>query len=260
MATLRLTLIGGPTALIEVNGFRFVTDPTFDAPGEYQLPHVKLVKTVGPALQAAEIGKVDAILLSHDQHSDNLDNTGRSFLPTADRVLTTVAGAKRLAGNAEGMAPWESRIVSSPDGRRLTVTATPARHGPAGIEPMSGEVTGFVLTFTDPGLRPIYITGDTVWYEGVAEVARRFGAGVVMPFAGAAQTRGPFHLTMDVNDAIETACAFPDALIVPLHWNGWQHFTQSGDDLKVSFNTLGFGTRLLMLEPGISTEVPLKTD
>jgi len=92
MTTLRLTLIGGPTALIEVDGFRFVTDPTFDPPGEYQLPHVKLVKTVGPALRAA---------------------------------------------------------------------------------------------------------------------------------------------------------------------NGWQHFTQSGDDLRASFNALGFGARLLMLEPGISTEVPL---
>ena len=45
MAILRLTLIGGPTALIEVDGFRLVTDPTFDPPGEYQLPHVKLIKT-----------------------------------------------------------------------------------------------------------------------------------------------------------------------------------------------------------------------
>jgi hypothetical protein len=51
----------------------------------------------------------------------------------------------------------------------------------------------------------------------VAEVARRFKAGVVLPFAGAAQTRGPFHLTMDTNDTIETARAFPDAVIVPLH-------------------------------------------
>jgi hypothetical protein len=33
-----ITLIGGPTALIEANGFRLLTDPTFDPPGEYQLP------------------------------------------------------------------------------------------------------------------------------------------------------------------------------------------------------------------------------
>lgn len=31
-----IALIGGPTALIEANGFRLLTDPTFDPPGEYQ--------------------------------------------------------------------------------------------------------------------------------------------------------------------------------------------------------------------------------
>jgi hypothetical protein len=31
--TLSITLIGGPTALIEVDGFRLLTDPTLDAPG-----------------------------------------------------------------------------------------------------------------------------------------------------------------------------------------------------------------------------------
>src|SRR5437588_10201291 len=78
--TLSITLIGGPTALIEVDGFRLLTDPTFDAPGAYQLPHVKLEKLTGPALAAKDIGEVDAVLLSHDQYSDNLDHSGREFL------------------------------------------------------------------------------------------------------------------------------------------------------------------------------------
>jgi hypothetical protein len=34
MTALTLTLIDGPTVLIEADGFRVVTDPTFDAPGE----------------------------------------------------------------------------------------------------------------------------------------------------------------------------------------------------------------------------------
>ena len=129
-------------------------------------------------------------------------------------------------------------------GAKLTITATPARHGPAGIEPMSGDVIGFVLTFEDVSMPPIYITGDTVWYDGVAEVARRFRAGVVLLFAGAAQTRGPFHLTMDTNDAIETAHAFPDAVIVPVHRVGWAHLTQSSPDLENAFNALGLRSRL----------------
>src|ERR1700761_762376 len=234
--SLSITLIGGPTALIEIDGFRLLTDPTFDEPGSYQLPHVKLEKLEGPAIGADAVGEIDAVLLSHDQHSDNLDNSGKDFLRQAKRVLTTEAGAKRLGRHAEGFAPWASTELKGKSGRALTITATPARHGPAGIEPLSGDVVGFVLAPKDGC--PIYISGDTVWYDGVAEVAQRFKAGLVMPFAGAAQTRGPFHLTMDTNDTIETARAFPDAMIVPLHTDGWAHFKQNARDLRASFDTL----------------------
>jgi L-ascorbate metabolism protein UlaG (beta-lactamase superfamily) len=252
--TLSITLIGGPTALIEIDGFRLLTDPTFDQPGAYQLPHVKLEKLAGPALGADKIGEIDAVLLSHDQHSDNLDHSGKDFLGRAKRVLTTEAGAKRLGHHAEGFAPWGVTELSK-NGKSITVTATPARHGPAGIEPLSGDVIGFVLN--PKGSAPIYISGDTVWYDGVAEVARRFKARVVLPFAGAAQTRGPFHLTMDTNDTIETARAFPDAVIVPVHTDGWAHFRQNAQDLRASFDTLGFGTRLKLLEPGVPTVIEL---
>jgi L-ascorbate metabolism protein UlaG (beta-lactamase superfamily) len=250
--TLSITLIGGPTALIEIDGFRLLTDPTFDGPGAYQLPHVKLEKLAGPALGADKIGEIDAVLLSHDQHSDNLDNSGKDFLARAKRVLTTEAGAKRLGNHVEGFAPWATTQLRK-NGKSLTVTATPARHGPAGIEPLSGDVIGFVLS--PNGSAPIYISGDTVYYDGVAEVARRFKARVVLPFAGAAQTRGPFHLTMDTNDTVETARAFPDAVIVPVHTDGWAHFRQSAQDLRATFDALGFGRRLKLLEPGVATAI-----
>lgn len=253
--TLSITLIGGPTALIEIDGFRLLTDPTFDAPGAYQLPHVKLEKLAGPALSAEAVGSVDAVLLSHDQHSDNLDHSGREYLASAGRVLTTEVGAKRLGGKVEGFAPWASTELRGRNGQTLTITATPARHGPAGIEPLAGDVIGFVVSSSKPGSRPVYISGDTVWYDGVAEVARRFKAGVVLPFAGAAQTRGPFHITMDTNDTIETARAFPDAVIVPVHTDGWAHFRQGSADLRATFDTLGFGSRLRILEPGVATVI-----
>ncbi len=70
-----------------------------------------------------------------------------------------------------------------------------------------------------------------------------------------AKTRGPFHLTMDVNDAIETAHAFPDAVIVPVHCDGWAHFTQSRDDIKKSFDTFGLASRLRLLEPGVGAVI-----
>src|SRR5262249_61091184 len=97
-SSLTITLIGGPTALIEFGGFRLLTDPTFGGPGEYRLPHVTLKKTSRPAVTADQGGVVDAVLLRHDQHADNLDNAGRACLQGAARVLPTLARAHRVGG------------------------------------------------------------------------------------------------------------------------------------------------------------------
>ena len=56
---------------------------------------------------------------------------------------------------------------------------------------------------------------------------------------------------MNANDAIEAAAAFAGAAIVPIHTDGWAHFTESGDDLEKAFRALGHGERLRRLQPGV---------
>ena len=170
--------------------------------------------------------------------------SGRAFLQNAKRVLTTKAAAGRLEGAARGLRPWETAEILHENGGALEITATPARHGPIGIEPLSGDVVGFVVSSETHAFEPLYITGDTVWFDGVAEVQRRFEPRLVLLFCGAAQTRGKFNLTMNANDAIEAAAAFAGAEIVPIHTDGWAHFTESGDDLEKAFRSLGHGERL----------------
>ena len=221
--SIKLTLIGGPTVLIEIGGLRLLTDPTFDPPGLYREAPVRFEKTSGPALSVTEIGRLDAVLLSHDHHYDNLDSAGRAMLPSVGTVFTTNAGAKRLAGNARGLAPLETTTLESASGEKLMITATPARHGAVGVEPISGDVIGFALGREKPG-DLLYVTGDTVWYEGTAEVARLFSPKAVVLFTGAAEPRGRFHITMGSEDALEAAQAFPDALLVAAHNEGWVHF------------------------------------
>jgi L-ascorbate metabolism protein UlaG (beta-lactamase superfamily) len=248
---LQVTYIGGPTALLELGGVRLLTDPTFDpSDSEYRTPVYVLRKTQGPALSPEAVGTVDVVLLSHDHHFDNLDRAGRRMLATAGRVLTTTAGADRLGGNAVGLAPWQSHDVPTPDGRMLRITATPARHGPADGD--RGPVIGFVLAFTDQPARAVYVSGDTVWYEGVAEVGRRFTLAVALLFTGAARLRevGPAHLTLTASEAVTVARTFPEALIVPLHFEGWEHFSESRAEIEHAFAAAGLSHRLRWPIPG----------
>jgi L-ascorbate metabolism protein UlaG (beta-lactamase superfamily) len=85
--TVRLTHVGGPTVLIEAAGRRLLTDPTFDPPGRrYAFGWgTSSRKLAGPAMEAGALGPLDAVLLTHDRHDDNLDAAGRALLPEAGR-------------------------------------------------------------------------------------------------------------------------------------------------------------------------------
>ncbi len=248
---LTLTYVGGPTALLQLGWLRLLTDPTFDPAGqEYRPAGYTLRKTAGPALSPEALGRVDIVLLSHDHHFDNLDVAGRNFLSSAGRVLTTPAGAEALGGNAFGLSPWQSISVATPEGRVLRVTATPAQHGPAGHE--RGPVTGFALAFRDAPESVVYVSGDTVWHEGLAQVARRFRVRTAVLFMGAARVpeAGPWHLTLTAEEGVKAAAAFPEAAIVPLHYEGWAHFTESREAIARAFAEAGLEERVCWGEPG----------
>ncbi len=254
MTSLKVTVIGGPTALIEIGGLRLLTDPTFDAPGEYPIGERALVKTRGPALAAGQVGPLDAVLLSHDQHPDNLDASGRELLPSVPLVLTTVSGASRL--DATALAPWRAVTIPRPDGRTLRVTGVPALHGPAGTEDVTGEVTGFVLS--GEGVPTVYVSGDNASLDVVRDVAAHCPPiDVALLFAGAART--PLldaYLTLGSDQAAEAAAILGAPAVVPLHVEGWQHFTEGPDSMRAAFARHDQEKRLVLLAPGESATLP----
>ncbi|MHB1570452.1 MAG: MBL fold metallo-hydrolase [Solirubrobacteraceae bacterium] len=250
---LTLTLVGGPTAILQYAGLRWLTDPALSPPGEYG----GLVKTTRPALGADDLGAIDAVLLSHDHHADNLDPAGREFLPRAARVLTTAAGAERLGGGAVGLQPWESTEIAGPDGQIVTVTALPALHGPEGSEPVTGPVIGFRLA--SQGLDTVYVSGDNASLDVVRQIVERCGRfDVALLFAGAVQLPHRFdgaYLTLSGDHAAEAAKILGVRAAVALHFEGWAHFTQGADALRAAFAGNGVGDLLTVPERGVPVTV-----
>jgi L-ascorbate metabolism protein UlaG (beta-lactamase superfamily) len=252
----RIVYIGGPTAVIEWAGWRFLTDPAFDPAGtSYTTPVYTLRKTMGPAIAADAIGPIDAVLLSHDHHFDNLDHAGRTLVDCSGRVITTTAGAVRLGGNAIGLTPWETVDLVGEGHHHVRVTATPARHGPAGVD--RGPVVGFVLRCPDDPGDGVYISGDTVWFDGVQEVAARCALRTAILFMGAARVTavGHAHLTFTAAEGVLVAQAMPTATIVPLHYEGWEHFSESRAQIEQAFASAGLTSRVHWLEAGVPTDI-----
>ena len=165
----RLTHVGGPTVLVEVGGWRLLTDPTFDPPGRrYSFGWgTASTKVAGPAMAAADLLPIDAVLLSHDHHADNLDDAGRALLAGRRH-----GGHHRRGGAAtrqrrrRGSRPWETTTLSAPGrhddrgdrhpgtaraaaqpaGRRCRRRLRPAVGRPAARRPLDLRATPFCST------------------------------------------------------------------------------------------------------------------
>lgn len=254
-----IRLLGGPTALLEIAGLRILTDPTFDPPGDHPVGSRMLVKTTSPAASLDEIGAVDVVLLSHDQHPDNLDRTGRQMLPNVPVVLTTEDGANRLGGTARHLSAWGQHQVALPDGGLLTIYGAPAQHGPDNTEHLTGQVRGFVLV--TEGMPTLYVSGDNASLRVVQEIADHFGRiDVAVLFAGAARTDlMDGFLTLNGEETARAAEILNVAAVVPVHAEGWGHFTEGTVEIIAAFERHQETERLVVLAPGDAVTFSLDT-
>lgn len=248
-AALEIVHVGGPTVVLRLGGLTVLSDPTFDPPGEYPIGSRSLTKLRGPSVPAAGLGPYDLALVSHDQHPDNLDRAGAELLASIPVVLSTPEAARRLPGIV-GLTPYETVELARPDGDVVSVTAVPARHGPVGCERLTGPVTGFVLA--GEGLPSVYVSGDNAAVELVAEMLGEAGAvDVAILHVGAART--PLidgALTLTNAEAVTVAGLLGEARVIPVHTEGWAHFSEGPEELAQAAETAGLGRRCAQLPVG----------
>jgi len=239
-ASIRARLIGGPTLQFGYAGLNVLTDPTFSPPGEYP-GSIPLFKTTGPAVDAAAVLPLDLVLLSHDQHPDNLDDAGRALLGQVPAVLSTPAAAERIPG-VVGLSPWQTTTIGA-----VEVIAVPALHGPDGAEAVTGFVTGFALRAD--GWPTVYVSGDNASVDLVQQIAERSGPfDVAVLFAGAANVGrfGDIDLTLNARTAVQAARVLGDARIVAVHTDDWEHFSETPARLQRQFERAGLASRLTL--------------
>ncbi|KAH7350050.1 beta-lactamase superfamily domain-containing protein [Plectosphaerella cucumerina] len=263
-SSVSMTFIGTATAILEIDGVKFLTDPFF-SPAKTDFVHetagYRLFNHHDPALTLSELPPIDAILLSHEDHWDNLDDLGRRLLD-GRHVFTTMDGAKQLAPRpgVVGMRPWQENTIVL-GGKTFHITATPAVHTPG------GECTGFILTTESFGRHPdgrpnaIYFTGDTVYTDELPPMAENFHiAAAIMNIGDAHYQFEPepapmTQITMGGKDAARLFRAIKADWIVPMHYDGWDHFTQYQAELSKAFKETGVHENVIWLKPGESVKI-----
>jgi L-ascorbate metabolism protein UlaG (beta-lactamase superfamily) len=254
-STITATFVGGPTVRLGYAGRAILTDPTFDQPGSYEAGGVVLTKLAGPGLTPEQLGAVDVVLLSHDQHADNLDHAGRDYLARVPVTLSTAAAADRLP-DVIPLLPWQTHRLENPAGPTVEVTAVPAQHGPVGCEPVSGPVIGFVLQAA--GWPTVYVSGDNASVDVLAEIVARFpGIEVAVLFVGAANVGrfGHHNVTLGSDEAPAVAALLAAAVVLPVHAQDWAHFTEPLSAFVHAYTAASPSARLVALPRGETVEV-----
>ena len=254
----RITHIGTATMLLEIGPMRLLTDPAFDPPGgNYNFGFgTSSTKLTAPAIRPEDIGDIDAVLLSHDQHEDNLDEAGRTLLPRAGKVITTSAAAKRLSNNAIGLKPWQTTNIKSGDSE-IKVTAVPARHGSLWSHIIVGETTGFILEWNGQEHGALYISGDTVWFNRIHEIAQRFKIGTIILHVGKASfpITGPIRFTLNAKEAVRIIKVLNPHTAIPIHYEGWSHFREPRAEAEKFFSAAELNEKVQWLPLGAPVNI-----
>jgi len=220
-----ITYIGHATVLVEVNGYRLLTDPVLRG-------RVAHLRRRGPAVDPGWTTKLDAVLLSH-LHLDHFDLPSLRRLARETRLIVPQGAGSILRrqgfAEVEELRPDETTLVGA-----LPVTATHALH--SGFRPPLGP-TAAALGYLIGEERRIYFPGDTDLFPAMAEL----GAGLdtaLLPVWGWGPSLGPGHL--DPERAAEALRLLRPRLAVPIHWG--------------TFHPIGMGYR----RPPFLHEPPLR--
>ncbi len=246
---IEITQIRNATLVVQLTDRRFLIDPMFDAAGtrpavantanERRNPLVEL-----PTSTAEITAGVEAAFITH-LHADHFDAGAVEALSEDLPLFCLPEHADVLRGHGfQCVTP----VFESVAWEGITVTRTEGRHGTGEIGQRMAPVCGFAFKAAGSSL---YVAGDTIWCDEVAEALRLHGPDVVVVNAGEAKFLEGDPITMDAHDVIEVCRAAPSARVIASHCDAINHCALSRTALRSA--ALDAGVELDVPEDGETT-------
>ena len=267
--------IGNATVLIKYAGFTILTDPTFIHMHEKVLLGYGLDTTrlTNPAMEINQLPPLDLVLLSHF-HGDHFDQVAIREL---DKLLPIVSNSHavdelsiRGFTNTKKLDTWENITFTKKDNNNndveLQITAMPGRHGPFPVAMFLPKVMGSILDFKIKGYRNdsnsnnnshnnnqlfrIYITGDTMVFDDIKEIPKRYpNVDLALLHLGGTTIMG-IMLTMDAKEGLEMFNIINPKKVIPIHYNDYDVFKSPIEDFQAKVKEAGIEDHVFYLKHG----------
>jgi len=251
-----ITFIGTATTLIKVGGFSILTDPNFLHRGDraYLLPGVSSRRLTEPALSIRDLPDLDFIVLSHHR-GDHFDRIAARDLDHDLPVIAEPHAARKLISQGfrspVALPDWQSRIITREDAE-VRVTALPGKHAPEPLRFLLPPVMGTLLDFSRGGERVLrmYITGPTLMYNGIIEIADRFpDIDLCLIHLGGARVGG-ILLSMDARQGVEALRAVSPRNVIPIHYDDYTLFKSPLSEFMQAAADSNLGSNIHCLDRG----------
>jgi L-ascorbate metabolism protein UlaG (beta-lactamase superfamily) len=215
-----VTWLGHSSVVVDMDGARVVTDPVL----RRRVAHL----TRAGAVPVADVGQLDAVLLSH-VHRDHLDmpsllQLGRSLpvmVPLHDGALLR----RRGFSNVVEVSAGDELSVGA-----LRVDVAPAHHG---VVRRTVRARSEAVSYVIHGSHRVYFVGDSDLFPEMSDVAPVDVA--LLPISGWGPRLPEGHL--NPRSAAEALVLVRPAIAVPVHWGTYHRLYAAppGDDVLHAF-------------------------
>ena len=219
---MQLQLIRHATLLIEYADMRLLVDPMLSDAGA--MPAIEnspqprpnpLVPLPCPPTDV--VSGVEAVLVTHT-HRDHWDDAAIQYVPKDLPLFCQPEDFPKMeAVHFLNAAP----VHEAKNWSKICITRTGGRHGTGEIARKLAPVSGYVLQ--NAGEPTVYIAGDTIWCDEVADAIRQFQPKVIVVNAGGARFLQGDPITMTAQDVIQVARRAPHAKVVAVHMESINH-------------------------------------
>ncbi|GAU78323.1 MBL fold metallo-hydrolase [Fusibacter sp. 3D3] len=218
------------TGLLTYSDFTFLLDPMLapkedkppiqSSPNEYRNPRVDF------PIKLDQIEFPNFCLVTHS-HQDHFDDYAEHLLPKDMGLICQPQDTSKFkAMGFHNLYPIETSITIG----NVEITRVPGQHGTGEIANLMGTSSGYILKCSHQPT--LYLTGDTIYYDAIAQTLDDYKPELILAFTGGARFNVGDPITLTPEDVQSIRLRASKATLICTHLEALNHCLTTRTNLK----------------------------